>query len=663
MATLSRSSSMIFSKRDHLPGGPGLPPGFPRRADLHCHSRASTEADEAMLQAIRCPESYSDPAEVYAQALRRQMDFVTITDHDSIAGVREILSLPNTLIGEELTCYFPEDRCKIHLLLWGITAEDHTALQQAAHDIYAVARYVEQNRLAHAVAHPLYRQNGVLDKKHIERLILLFNGFECLNGAHSTTHREVFEPLLDDLDAREIRRLERFHRIEALWPKPWQKTRTGGSDDHGLFNIGRTWTEFPDDTDSVEKLLECLRTGRCRPGGEAGSSIKLAHNFFGVGMRYYTREVAEAKDDLDCIMMRRMLGEEPPPSLFSTALTGAKLYARTIPGKLSRMLGIKKPARGTKLLGELLTSSAIHRVKSARPLIDAVKQGRAPLAEHQSMFDLVCGIDRDVSAGIFDAFSSAINNGQVGAVIDTISTVIAQQALVLPYLFALFHQNQERDLLGSLSKRSRLGSTDYPRVGLFTDTTADSDSAGKLARNLGRFAELRGLAMTLHASSSQPEPATNWRHFNPVIDEKIPAIPSGIKIPPILEVLEYADRKQFDLILLNTAGPMALCGCLVAKMLRCPVIAIFHDDLPARMLEMTGGDFRVTAALEGYISWFYRSATRVLAHDHAADKISGIQLQRLPAEETVEAIWDACTALCPVSRDEPQTTPMEVASV
>jgi hypothetical protein len=53
----------------------------------------------------------------------------------------------------------------------------------------------------------------------------------------------------------------------------------------------------------------------------------------------------------------------------------------------------------------------------------------------------------------------------------------------------------------------------------------------------------------------------------------------------------------------------------------------------------------------------------VLAHGHAADKISGIQLQRLPAEETVEAIWDACTTLCPVSRDEPQTTPMEVASV
>src|SRR5271169_3163382 len=92
-----------------------------KRVDLHCHSRASTEADEAVLQAIRCPESYSEPGEVYAQAKQRGMDFVTITDHDSIGGVEELADRPDVLVGEEVTCYFPEDLCKIHLLVWGIT--------------------------------------------------------------------------------------------------------------------------------------------------------------------------------------------------------------------------------------------------------------------------------------------------------------------------------------------------------------------------------------------------------------------------------------------------------------------------------------------------------------------------------------------------------------
>jgi hypothetical protein len=644
----SQSSSMLYTKR----------------ADLHCHSRASTEADEALLQAIRCPESYSEPRDVHAQALRRNMDFVTITDHDSIAGVNEILSLPNTFVGEELTCYFPEDRCKIHLLLWGISATDHAALQHAAHDIYAVARYVEQNRIPHAVAHPLYRQNGILNRRHVERLLLLFKGFECLNGAHSTTHREVFEPLLADLDHAEILRLERVHRMEALWPKPWHKTRTAGSDDHGLFNIGRTWTEFPDDTDTVPKLLECILEGRCRPGGEAGSSVKLAHNFFGVGMRYFTRQVARDKNDLAPTMMRRMLGEEPAPTRLSLAATAANIYARTLPKKIARALKLAKPPRGTELLQELVLKSAVKRARTTRPLVDAFKQGRAPLAEHQPMFDLVCGIDRDVSGAVYDTFAAAIDNGQVGAVIDAISTVIAQQALLIPYFFALFHQNQERDLLNTLSNRARKGAIEstreFPRVGIFTDSTDPSTRAGKLAHALSRFAQDRGYSATLLAASSQPEPAKNWRHFKPVVDKKIPAIPMGLKIPPILEILESADRSQFDCILVNGAGPMAMCGWLVAKMLRAPMLAVFHDDLPARMLEMTGGDFRLSAGVEAYIAWFYRSAATVLATGSAAEKISGIQFQRLPTEDGLEAIWDACVTAARPPREKHDDPSMEV---
>jgi hypothetical protein len=625
---------------------------FTKRADLHCHSRASTEADEAMLQAIRCPESYSEPREIYAQAKERGMDFVTITDHDSISGVGELAGLADVLVGEELTCYFPEDRCKIHLLVWGITPADHDALQRAADDIYLVARYVEQHRIAHAVAHPLYRQNGVLDRRHVERLILIFNGFECLNGAHSMTHREVFEPLLDELDAAGIRRLERAHRLDAVGARPWIKTRTAGSDDHGLFNIGRTWTEFPADTRTVDQLLECLRQGRCRPGGEAGSSIKLAHNFFGVGMRYYTRQLAQSKAGGSGHMMRRMLGEEAPPSRLSAAATACGIYARGIPRRIGRFLGIAKPARGTKLLGELLTSSAIKRAAGADGLLQALKEGRSPLAEHRSMFDLVCRVDRDVAGGIFDAVAAAIDDGQLGAVIDAISAVIAHQALLLPYHFALFHQNQERDLLNQLSKRSRSGSGDFPRVGVFTDSADESKVAGRFVADLGRFAEARGLPATIHFASQGPESAKNWRHFAPVIDRKIAGLGSELKIPPVLELLEWSDRRQFDVILVNTAGPMGLCGWLVSKMLRAPMVAVCHDDLPARMLELTGGDYRLTAALEAYVAWLYRSAAKVLTMGQGAAKISGIRQRRLPAEDPLESVWDACVRAAEGREDE-----------
>ena len=41
------------------------------------------------------------------------------------------------------------------------------------------------------------RQNDKLERWHLERLLLLFKGFECLNGAHSPLHREAFEPVLN----------------------------------------------------------------------------------------------------------------------------------------------------------------------------------------------------------------------------------------------------------------------------------------------------------------------------------------------------------------------------------------------------------------------------------------------------------------------------------
>src|SRR5690242_12565708 len=101
----------------------------PKRADLHCHSLASSLTAEVVLNAISCPECYSEPRDVYAQAKRRGMDFVTITDHDTIDGATSVAEVENVIVGEELTCWFPEDGCKMHVLVFGITPDDHAKLQ------------------------------------------------------------------------------------------------------------------------------------------------------------------------------------------------------------------------------------------------------------------------------------------------------------------------------------------------------------------------------------------------------------------------------------------------------------------------------------------------------------------------------------------------------
>src|SRR2546422_4865031 len=95
------------------------------RVDLHCHSLASNRPTDALLRALKCPESYSEPEAVYGQAKARGMAFVTITDHDSIEGVKAIADRLDVIVGEELSCRFPEDGCLMHVLVWGLITEDH----------------------------------------------------------------------------------------------------------------------------------------------------------------------------------------------------------------------------------------------------------------------------------------------------------------------------------------------------------------------------------------------------------------------------------------------------------------------------------------------------------------------------------------------------------
>ena len=110
------------------------------------------------------------------------MDFVTLTDHDTIDGALQVAQRVDVIVGEEITCWFPEDHCKMHVLVYGIDRAMHQALQSRAKNIYDIAEFIEQNAIAHAVAHPIYRQNDKLERWHLERLLLLFKGFECLNA-------------------------------------------------------------------------------------------------------------------------------------------------------------------------------------------------------------------------------------------------------------------------------------------------------------------------------------------------------------------------------------------------------------------------------------------------------------------------------------------------
>src|SRR5579871_278960 len=224
------------------------------RVDLHVHSSASQLSKLGIQRSLALPECATHPTEVYELAKRRGMDFVTLTDHDTITGALELASLPDVFISEELTASFRGEPQAVHVLCFGITPDDHEWLQEHAGDVEICAEYLDANRIVCALAHPFYAVAAPLTSRHRRRLAELFPIWETRNGSRA---RELNMPA-------------------AIYVETQGGIAIGGSDDHAGIDIGRTFTSAPAATTPAESL-EHVRAGRVAPGGEQGSTEKWAH--------------------------------------------------------------------------------------------------------------------------------------------------------------------------------------------------------------------------------------------------------------------------------------------------------------------------------------------------------------------------------------------------
>ena len=152
------------------------------KCDLHIHSRYSSRSEEWLFRRLDFPDSYSDPRELHRQLIERGMDFVTITDHDTIDGVLEIADEPSVFVSEELTAWFRGEPQAVHVLCFGITSDDHKWLQANSADVVACAEYLHSQEIACALAHPFFSVAAPLTPAHRRVLAELFPVWEVRNG-------------------------------------------------------------------------------------------------------------------------------------------------------------------------------------------------------------------------------------------------------------------------------------------------------------------------------------------------------------------------------------------------------------------------------------------------------------------------------------------------
>ena len=232
------------------------------RADLHCHSTASAVAKLGVQRALGLPECATPPEEVHALAKRREMDFVTITDHDTIDGALAIADRPDVFISEELTAGFRGEPQQVHVLCLGITPDDHEWLQAHSDDVEVVAGYLHEREIACALAHPFFAVAAPLTARHRRRLAELFDVWEVRNGARDA---ELNLPA-------------------AVYVETHGGIGIGGTDDHAGIDIGRTYSETPLAVTPTEFLAH-VRAGRVQAHGLHGSAARWAHNAMALALR------------------------------------------------------------------------------------------------------------------------------------------------------------------------------------------------------------------------------------------------------------------------------------------------------------------------------------------------------------------------------------------
>src|SRR5262249_31419064 len=127
--------------------------GVMTRVDMHCHSTASQESRLGVQRAGALRACATPPQEVYELAKRRGMDFVTITDHDTIAGVLTLAERPDVFVSEELTAHFRGEQQAVHVLCYGISADDHEWLQAHRGDLELCVAYMYEREIVCALAH------------------------------------------------------------------------------------------------------------------------------------------------------------------------------------------------------------------------------------------------------------------------------------------------------------------------------------------------------------------------------------------------------------------------------------------------------------------------------------------------------------------------------
>ena len=597
------------------------------KADLHVHSVCSENPTAKSIRFFHGKESYTPPADVYAAARARGMDFVTITDHNTLNGSLAIAHLPGTFLGAELDTWFPENGCRVHVVALGLDERTFAEAMQAKASVYDLVACLREARVTHFLAHPLFDMTGKLTADVVEKMLLLFNVLEGRNGARVDRCNGLLRDIVASLTPEAIHDMAERQGIEPYGDTPWRKALTGGSDDHsGLFTAGAYTVAGGDGTPAG--FLASIARGESESGGEDGDSRLLAHNIYAASF-WRLRE------------MLRL--DEPDPNVrtvevlrkgFGRIGRDVPLLEKAVRGVRSVAPGLYREEDGRGLAWEDLLEREVGSLLREPGGIHAV--GSREL--NRRIFTVAARLAGDVVSMHLERLADPRTRTTPRERLESGFAIGMVHFLELAYFIAYSFQTRDRADQEALRRHLLGAGGGTLKVAVFTDAPDEADGVSLSVRRLAETAGRRGVDLEIVTSSAAPTgPCAGGMNFQASAVRPLELAPDHpLLAPPILDVLDHVAEEDFTAIHVTTASGVGLVGLLAAKLLHLPVTGTVLGDLPGHAARLYPGS-RAARYAWRYAAWFYSmldevfAPTREAARDLVAHGVDPRRVHVLPA--------------------------------
>lgn len=553
------------------------------KADLHVHSKYSECLSEKFLADIGAAESYSEPEFIYAAAKAQGMDFVTITDHNSIAGALLLTKEhpQDTFTGLEATAYFPEDGCPVHILIYGLNEKQFDVIQKIRTNIYDLRDYIRNENLSYSVAHAPYSRNSKLDVLKLEKLILLFDVFEVINGGIGGPANGSWKNVLSNLTLEKIEQYYKIHRIEPFGEAPWIKGFTGGSDDHGGLFCGKTYTVS--NVSGLSSFVDSIKNRQTTAGGRNSDFRSLAFTLYKVVHDFSKSRKSASSGSL----LNRVGG---------IIFDNNKLRFRD-------KLVIKRMRRHSRRKGDISKIVLLD-------MIENINYGKSVTIDEKIdlIYDSLSQISDEMLKSIACSVSGELKNGNIGGIIRSIGSTVYGLVLSAPFMATFRYMRSSRKTIKEFRARDEDKGLPASRVLWFSDTANTPQDAVSLIETAGAIAPLSGKDVGFAVAGNAPGFDENSANV-----VRLPLMREicfknfdnyTLNLPSLLNSLKAIDDYEPDEIYISTVGPVALLGVLVAKLMQIRAVGIYSPEYHREIRKNIAAD-SIKNIFDGYISWFY----------------------------------------------------------